>query len=228
MKEFKRYAVYFLPQADSALAQFGAAWLGWDVASGGEISYPAWVTEGHAERVATPVKYGFHGTVKPPMRLAEGKSLESLRQRLQAVCQSHQAFTLPAFVLKDIGNFLCFTLSQPSAELQNLAEDCVRQLDDWRKPASEQELQRRRAAGLSERQAQLLEQWGYPYVFDQFKFHLTLSGKLNDTERAEQLALLQQHIHDLLNQTTTMLDLCLCGESEQGRFYLIERFPLAG
>ena len=227
MKEFKRYAVYFLPQAESPLAQLGAAWLGWDVETGREVAYPNWVSEAHAERVATPVKYGFHGTVKPPMQLAEGMSLESLRQRLRDLCLSHRAFELPAFELKEIGKFLCFTLSQPSSELQKLAEDCVRQLDDWRKPASEQELQRRRAAGLSARQDELLTQWGYPYVFDQFKFHLTLNGALPDAERAEQLALLQQHSHDLFTQPTTMLDLCLCGESEQGRFHLIERYPLA-
>lgn len=228
MKEFKRYAVYFLPKVDSALAQFGSSWLGWDVQSGSTVAYPSWVTEGHAERVATPVKYGFHGTIKPPMRLAGGESLETLQERLAEICDNHQPTELPKLKLKDMGGFLCFTLSAPSLTLQKLADTCVRELDDWREPPSAEELRGRRAIGLNAQQEKLLAKWGYPYVMDEFRFHLTLTGKLTDAERATQMALLEQHTHDLTSQPLAMADLCLCGESDSKRFYLVERYPLAG
>ena len=228
VKEFKRYAVYFLPPAQSALADFGSAWLGWDVQTGASVPYPSWVPVAHAEQVATPVKYGFHGTLKPPIRLASGTELASLQYCLADIAQAHQAFTLPALQLTDMGGFLCFTLSAPSVALQAVADDCVCRLDDWRAPPEAAELRRRRLADLNPRQAQLLNDWGYPYVLDQFRFHLTLTGKLPDSERAAQLALLQRHTHDLLSSALTMSDLCLCGEGVDGRFYLIERYPLAG
>lgn len=228
MKEFKRYAIYYLPQADSALAQFGSMWLGWDVQSGTKVPYPSWVTEGHANRVATPVKYGFHGTIKPPMRLAGGESLEGLQARLAKISESHAPVSLPALKLKDMGGFLCFTLSEPSKTLQNIADICVRELDDWRERPTPEELNRRRASGLNAQQEALLTQWGYPYVMDEFRFHLTLTGKLPDTERAEQFALLQAHTHELTSHSVTMSDLCLCGESDTGRFHLIERYALTG
>lgn len=39
--------------------------------------------------------------------------------------------------------------------------------------------------GLSAAQERHLQRWGYPYVFDTFTFHITLTGQLG---RAEQLA----------------------------------------
>jgi hypothetical protein len=45
------------------------------------------------------------------------------------------------------------------------------------------------AAPLSERQRALLIEWGYPYVFDEFRFHMTLSSSLADAqERATLVA----------------------------------------
>src|SRR5262249_46661964 len=56
--------------------------------------------------------------------------------------------------------------------------------DKFRAPPDAAELAKRRAAGLTPAQDALLERWGYPYVFDEFRFHMTLTRRLNDEEQA--------------------------------------------
>ena len=46
------------------------------------------------------------------------------------------------------------------------------------RPPGAAELERRRKAGLSAAQEKMLLRWGYPYVLDEFRFHLTLTGRL--------------------------------------------------
>lgn len=225
MKAFNRYAIYFLPKQNSALANFGANWLGWDIQKGQQTDYPSWVDADHQQRVSTPVKYGFHGTIKPPMRLAAGKDIEQLRQHIKDVCKAHQAFELPDLQLQAIGNFLALTLSEPCVALQNLAADCVCELDNFRAEPTPAELQKRLAANLTAQQQVMLKKWGYPYVLDEFKFHLTLTGKLPELEQQQQLALLSEQTNKLL-KGHRVEDIALCGEADDGRFYLIERFAL--
>ena len=73
MDQMKRYAVYYAPRA-GAFADAAAAWLGWDAGDGrgratarcaGALAIRPAIT-------AEPRRYGFHGTMKPPFRLAEG------------------------------------------------------------------------------------------------------------------------------------------------------------
>ena len=71
MIEFSRYAVYYAPPADDPLAVFGAGWLGWNAVEGALAQHPEIAAlPAPVERItATPRKYGFHGTLKPPFRL---------------------------------------------------------------------------------------------------------------------------------------------------------------
>ena len=75
MDTFSRYALYYAPPVGSDLADFGAAWLGWDAATAKPVPHPnvpdlprpvSMITE-------TPRKYGFHGTLNQPFRVAEGR-----------------------------------------------------------------------------------------------------------------------------------------------------------
>ena len=43
----------------------------------------------------------------------------------------------------------------------------------------------------SERQTENLDRWGYPYVFDDFRFHMTLTGRIDAGRRSAIVALLQ-------------------------------------
>src|SRR6202000_780688 len=60
-------------------------------------------------------------------------------------------------------------------------------LGDLRARPSPDDLGRRLAAPLTERQRALLVEWGYPYVFDEFRFHMTLSNSLDDAHERDAL-----------------------------------------
>jgi hypothetical protein len=111
--------------------------------------------------------------------------------------------------------------------LRRVAEACVRDLDGFRAPASDAELARRRKAGLSPRQDALLIRWGYPYVFEEFRFHLTLTGKLPGETLPLWTQTLARYLPDL--PAPFVVDqIALCGEREDGRFEMLHRYTLAG
>ena len=83
-----------------------------------------------------------------------------------------------------IGAFVALTPVAPPPALGLLAAECVALFDWFRAPLSDAERQRRRPERLSPRQNALLERWGYPYVFEEFRLHLTLTGPLAPSQRA--------------------------------------------
>ena len=129
--------------------------------------------------------------------------------------------------LTQLGRFLALTPFGPLDGLQGIAEACVRDLDGFRAPAVEAELARRRKAGLSTRQEALLAQWGYPYVFAEFRFHMTLSGRLPEEDVRGWTDTMQVHLPDL--PAPFVVDqIALCGERQDGRFELIHRYTFTG
>ena len=172
-----RYAIYYTPLPGTALASFGAAWFARD-----------------APCLDAPRRYGFHGTLKAPFRLAAGTSEAELLGAAGRFAAERPAFSGPALRLSVLAGFLALTPSEPSEALDRLAADCVAVFDRFRAPAAKAELARRRRPGLSPRQDALLLRWGYPYVMDAFRFHMTLTGRLDEAglkrERAEAEAML--------------------------------------
>ncbi|HZD24872.1 MAG TPA: DUF1045 domain-containing protein, partial [Alphaproteobacteria bacterium] len=61
-----------------------------------------------------------------------------------------------------------------------------------RAPPQAAELAKRRAAGLTPRQEDLLRRWGYPYVMEEFRFHITLTGPVEPDEAAALLPALRR------------------------------------
>jgi len=225
MTTYTRYAVYYLPPKGD-LADFGAAWLGWDAATGQKTAHFADVA-GLAQAVATPQKYGFHATLKPPFRLADGCGVTDLRDALADLAAATPAATAPGLGLARLGRFLALVPQGDGADIGRVAAAMVQGLDQFRAPASQGELARRRAAGLPPRQEQLLTQWGYPYVMEAFRFHLTLSGKLA-SDALDQLEAAAQRLLPPLPQPFVMAEVALLGErADDARFELIERFALA-
>lgn len=172
-----RYAVYWAPPVDSALHTFGTAWLGRDCATGETLPPPGGIdTETWRAATADPRVYGFHGTLKPPFRTADPDGLLAALERFTA---SRIAFDIPPLKLARLGRFLALIPGAPAPALLQLAADCVRDFDGFRLPAPPEELARRRKAGLTPRQDDHLVRWGYPYVLEEFRFHLTLTGKVD-------------------------------------------------
>lgn len=127
-----------------------------------------------------------------------------------------------------MGRFLALTIAGNQTSLADLAAEIVQGLDHHRKPPSLAELGLRRANNLTSRQEALLNKWGYPYVLDQFKFHMTLTGKMPKSDAKKVLERLHPALAPLLPDTFTVSELCLFGEAESGDFHLIRRFPLTG
>ncbi|WP_338068773.1 DUF1045 domain-containing protein [Aliiroseovarius marinus] len=226
--QFKRYAIYYTaPQG--ALADFGASWLGWDLVTGREVPHqtlPDLSQTEIAKITQTPRKYGFHGTIKPPFRLAEGCDAEGLLQAFQRAARQVAPVTLDGLKLAQIGRFLALVIDGDQAPLAALAGHMVAKLDPFRAPANDAELARRRAAGLTPAQDEMLVKWGYPYVFDEFKFHLTLSGKLDPNRAAQVRDVLAPLVAPILPRPFVVGDLTLVGEDAEGRFHEISRIAL--
>jgi len=94
---------------------------------------------------------------------------------------SLRAFDMPPMQVERIDDFLALVPMAGHAansDLQAVAAACATQLQPLAAPLSAQALARRRAAGLTPRQDELLQQWGYPFVLEEFRFHLSLTGPL--------------------------------------------------
>ena len=229
MENFERYAVYYAPPAGD-FADLAASWLGWDALRGCAVAPPqvSGLPLPVADITATPRKYGFHGTLKPPFRLADGSSADALRDDLDALAARRAPVICDGLVLRRLGGFLALTPEGDTTALAGLASDIVQSLDHHRRPAPPEELARRRAAGLTPTQEQNLARWGYPYVFEDFKFHLTLSGQLT-TDVADQIAAVITPLFDAVTPRPFVVhDLALFGEDAQGRFHVLHRATLSG
>lgn len=182
-----RLAVYYAPPPGSALAMFAACWLGRDPADDRPMPRPAiagLTPQRLAAITAAPGHYGFHGTLKPPFVLATGRTAEAAHAAVAAFACRQRSFTLPALQLASLGGFLGLVPARPSPALHELAAACVVEFDAFRAPPDAGELAKRRGNGLTPRQETLLTRWGYPYVNEEFRFHLTLTDRLAAAERA--------------------------------------------
>ncbi len=226
----RRYGVYFCPQEDTELYRFGSWWLGRDCRSPEAGPPPDCALDNVTWRRITesPRLYGLHATLKPPFALADGLTRGALVEALAVLAAGHAAFDVPSLQLVRHQGFLALTPQAASPPLAALADACVTELDRFRRPAAEAEIARRRAGGLTPRQDELLLRWGYPYVLDQFGFHITLTERLSDEEAKLVLPILTSRITEFRTATQPVADLCLFEQAEnQAPFILTERLSLA-
>lgn len=215
---FKRYAIYLVP--DGPWGDFGARWLGWDLRRGEECqtNRPEHIPLGRAAH------YGFHATIKPPFALAEGQSLQALQSETTELAQRHRRIETPISVLP-LGRFLALGAQAQSNAMSELAADTVVALDRFRAPMSAAEFEKRAHPGLNDTQRAHLSRWGYAHVLDQFRFHLTLTGRMPRAQVAEAEGIIQTHLGALLDQPLPIDHLAVVGETDAG-FVEISRHPL--
>lgn len=224
---YRRYAIYFVPPRSADWAAFATAWLGWDAETGTEVGHPAVDGLDIADITEVPRKYGLHATLKPPFRLRAGLTLPALEAACARLAAAQRALTLDGLEIARLGRFLALRPVGDTDALNALAAACVRELDGFRAPLTDADLARRRAARLTPAQEANLATWGYPYVLDAFRFHITLSGKLDKDTLARTQAVLEQHLTPLLPAPFHIPDLALVGEAEDGRFHVIHRYALS-
>ncbi len=227
--QFRRFGIYYTPQS-GAFATFGAQWLGWDIENGVRVAHPeiSGLPRPVEEMTATPRKYGLHGTIKPPFQLAEGTTQEGLESAMASLATRLAPVTLDGLSLSRIGSFVALTIAGDLSPLADLAGEVVQDLDAFRAPPSDTELARRRKSNLTARQEALLAAWGYPYVLDEFRFHITLTGRLARGEAEAVQTALAPHLAPLLPVPFEVPDLTLVGEDEDGMFHEIQCFALSG
>ncbi len=223
---FTRYAIYFTPQGP--LAAFGASWLGWDSATGAPVAHPTVAGINVAEVTQTPRKYGLHGTIKPPFHLTEGTTPEALADATARLCATLAPVTLTGLHLSRLGSFLALTPVGDQTTLASLAAQMVTQLDNFRAPATAVGLERRRERPLTPAQEQNLQNWGYPYVMGDFRFHITLTGSLPPQTLETVRGALAPLVAPLLPHPFVVDSLTLVGQRDDGRFQDIHRYALTG
>ncbi|MCC1491340.1 DUF1045 domain-containing protein [Cognatishimia sp. F0-27] len=221
---YSRFAVYYVPP-DGPLASFGAAWLGWDLGRGCRVSQ--YDVPGLESITEAPRKYGLHGTLKAPFRIAEGRSVLELEKATAQLAAALAPARCGGLEVATLGRFLALLPQGDLSGLQRVAGACVRLLDDFRAPASEAELLRRRKARLNARQEAFLAEWGYPYVMEEFRFHLTLTGRIDKSALPAWSKTLMRHV-PTLPSPFVMDQIALCGERPDGQFELLHRYPLTG
>ncbi len=225
-----RYGLYFSPAPSSTLWEIGCKWLGRDAQSLRKYIQPEVAGISPAELFQltnNPRRYGLHGTLKAPFRMQQTQSVQDLIKAVRIFCLARKTCVTPPLALHVIDNFFCLSPQQPSSQLNTLAADCVHQFMPFQAPATQDELIRRRTAGLSSQEEQNLIRWGYPYVMEQFRFHLTLSNKVVDANKRN---LLQSSLMELfagvLGKPLIIDAISIFVEPAPGDdFYLLGRYP---
>jgi putative phosphonate metabolism protein len=181
-----RYAIYFTTSSNDAVTREAASWLGRDAFSDQPIAHPAsnsLTPEMISEITSSPRKYGFHGTLKAPFRLAKGHDEAGLIAAFDQFVASTEAFTLPEMVVGNISGFFALVPPEPSSALNALAAEVVTAFEPFRAPLTATDIARRNPEHLSPAEAANLHDWGYPYVFESFRFHMTLTNRITVEER---------------------------------------------
>ena len=189
-----RYAIYHVAAEDAPLTRFGATHLGYDAFAAKDLAFPPQATERFAdwrELTADPRKYGFHATLKAPFLLRDGASEADLVTAFERFVATARAVPVIVPVVRAISSFIAVIPEAPVAELSQLAADCVRDFEELRAPLSAYDRERRLKSPLTLHQIEHLDRWGYPYVFEEFRFHMTLTGSLPTAKREIVLPFLQ-------------------------------------
>ncbi|WP_162937919.1 DUF1045 domain-containing protein [Kiloniella sp. EL199] len=227
----ERYAIYYAPRFDSKLGQFGNAWFGFNPVSHEDIPRPN--VEGmNAQEIENITqgsgRYSFHGTLRSPFKLRKNRNLDSLDKSLKSFVTKVRPIICGPLSIRSIGRFLALVPDDPESQVPDLAEQCMRALDNFRLAPDKQELDRRRQTGLTTIQEQLLLRWGYPFVMEEFRFHLTLSDKLEGMDLIKYQAILEKHCEGLCNEPFVIDEIALFGDPGQGgKFEEISRYKLS-
>jgi len=223
-----RYALYAAPAPETPLWRFGSSVIGYDAASASEMDFfagapcdaPDW-----RELTEDPRRYGFHGTLKAPFALAAGTREADLLEAAMLFAERRRAFTLPALKVALLGAFVALVPDGAAPDLDALAADCVRDFDAFRAPLTDADRERRLRSPLSERQIAQLDAWGYPHVFEDFRFHMTLTGRLDEARREPVRAALAERYRSVAAPMPVDA-LCVFRQPDRaGRFSILARFP---
>ena len=228
-----RYAIYFVPETRSDLYRCGSAIIGYDCYRGATVDFPAALSSDISDwsvLTTEPRRYGFHATLKAPFALREPHSEAQLTDALHEFAHRQAPGHISRPVVRLLDGFVAVVPAEPVAALGELAAACTTDFDLYRAPMSTQERARRTGAGLTVRQTENLDRWGYPYVLADFRFHMTLTAKLDAPRREATLAAIERCVRQMGGDRPFSVDrLALVKQdSPQAPFKVVSQAPLGG
>ncbi len=152
--------------------------------------------------------------MKAPISLAQGTTEKEFVSAIEAFVATPRAIPMITPVVRAIGSFIAIVPNAPSADLQAFAADCVTTFDDFRAPLTPEDRARRNVAALTPQQIVYLDRWGYHYVFEEFRFHMTLTSSLPSERRDNVLEVLQKRFADLALNSVAVDQLALLRQSD--------------
>lgn len=225
-----RYAVYYAPHSESALARFGAELLGYDIFGGSTVAFPPELigeVPDWASLTLDARRYGFHATLKAPFALASGRTEEEMIIACEDFAATPRTIPVIRPILDAIDGFAAVVPASRSEPLDALARHCVETFDVFRAELTPDDRARRNPAKLTPRQIQHLDWWGYPYVFEDFRFHMTLTAKLTEDRKPKVLGLLQERYAALALHELSIDRIVLVRQLDSASsFRVIRQFPL--
>ena len=227
---YPRYAIYYAPAPGGVLDHFGADLLGYDAYSGDDLPFPGDVTLARPDwrdLTQDPRKYGFHATLKAPMALAPGRTEAELAAACESFAATARSIPMIEPVVDSISGFIAVMPARPSAELLQFAGDVTCEFDSFRAPLTPRDRARRNPEKLTPRQCEYLDRWGYPYVMEEFRFHMTLTGRLDPARRAPVMALLRDRFSAIGLKTLAIDRVALFRQDHaDSRFRIIGHYVL--
>ena len=226
MSAATRFAVYWAPERDDPLWTAGCDWLGRDPER-------RVVADTLRPNTDEPRRYGFHATLKAPMHLTDAADEPALFGMVERLAARTARFAMPVLEVAALRGFVALRPTHPLATdhpLCRLANACVTEIDILRREPTTAELQRRtQSQTLGSHEAALVQRWGYPHVFDQWQFHMTLSDNMPDLQARERL-----HIGALRHFAPALIGPVVCESisvfvepAPGASFVLARRFALA-
>jgi hypothetical protein len=226
-----RYAVYFAPAPETALWDFGRRVIGYDSyrpTARAPQSYSNLGALLSPDDLSEPARYGFHATLRAPFELSPAHSADHLLELARNFAKSRDAVSIGALQVTQMSGFIALVPTSPPPALAELAASCVRSFEPIRAPLSTTDRTRRLMSPLTPRQIGYVDTWGYPYVLEDFTFHMTLTGRLDEETGMKAMTALKV-LHAKISADVTIDAITVLEQTTRKcPFRVIERFPFAG
>jgi putative phosphonate metabolism protein len=228
-----RYAIYYAPGPDTQLWRFGSSVLAYDAYTGAALpplAIGALTPERQVSATEDPRRYGFHATLKAPFHLATSLQEADLLSAAGAFAANTAPALLDGLQVALLHRFVAVVPNGDTGAISLLAAACVEAFEPFRAPLSDADLKRRDPDRLPARQREYLLRWGYPHVFEDFRFHMTLTGPLEEPEREPVTDALTRLFADHVAPDAHSVDrIAVYKQADrQGRFQILETFMLRG
>lgn len=225
-----RYAIYFSPADDSALARYGERVLRRTAGNQSiELSLDDYTDRSVMHMLSsTPAHYGFHATLKAPFHLRPDASVSQLLEVAESLAARHSMITMDSLSPKLLSGFMALCFETQPAAIEHLAEQCLKEFEPFRAPLTQKDIDRRNPDQLNEVQRGYLNQYGYPFVLSEFQFHLTLTGKLDVAKHPDYIDWLYELYKQYVPEPPLLDRIAVFWQSEKtSAFTRLAQFPFS-